>query len=168
MIEQAIQTAHGACIPRLGIRMRVLREMRGLSQAALAERSGVHQPEISKFEGGFALHRLILHADALAAELGEEVREIAEVARLSLQAHELGRRLLQAKVNLAVVTIVGRLLVAKETTDEIVAAVTLEAVCAEMGEAVPMFGVEAVPIQMAIRRAFASLSDLFKGFAETK
>ena len=168
MALKAIQTAHGACIPDLGLRMRVLREMRGLSQTALAERTGVHQPEISKFEGGFALHRLILHADALAIELGEEVHKIAELARQLLKVHEIERQLLQAKVNLAVTTIVGKLLLDKRSADEMMEAVTLEAVCAEMGEAVPMAAVEAVPIQMAIRYALVQMADVFKRFAETK
>ena len=68
-IEQGTEAPHGVCIPGLGLRLRVLREMRGITQSVLATRTGVHQPEISKFEGGFALQRLLLHADALAAEL---------------------------------------------------------------------------------------------------
>ena len=67
--------ARGQVQQRVGARVRELRSGRGLTQLALAERSGISRPSIANLEAGrqnVSLRRLC----ALAAALGVEVEDL--------------------------------------------------------------------------------------------
>ena len=162
MTADVIRVSDGLFLPMIGLDLIALRAKKGITQSELSERSGVAQREISRFESGRALHRLPLHAEALAAELGPEVRGLADRATRSLEVFEPQERLLQARVDVAVIRIVGRLLAARTEPEKIIAAVTVKEVCSEMIEAEPRSAQEDVAVRMAIRRSLGRLRTLFK------
>jgi transcriptional regulator with XRE-family HTH domain len=93
--------ALGTTAYNIGTELRALRDAADLTQEEVAARLGVPRPEVSHWEKGHNLWRMVVRAKALAAILGPDVLrmtiEFAEAeARLNAALHDAAGRLLSA------------------------------------------------------------------------
>jgi putative transcriptional regulator len=73
--------SHIVCVSPVSLRLRVLREARGLTQAELARRSGVRRETINRLESGGAETRLLATFEKLARALDVALVDLLDGAK---------------------------------------------------------------------------------------